>query len=156
MSVQQPPVKKRGPMPPAYLLAAIVAMLALHLTLPGMNVVPFPWNFLGIVPFVIGLALNLTADLAFKKHGTTVKLFEESSALVTGGVFRVSRNPMYLGFVLVLLGIGVFMGSLVPLGVVPVFAVVMQCVFITAEEKMLEETFGERWLAYRSKVRRWM
>ena len=106
-------------MPPTYLLASIVAMVALHFLLPGMKLISFPWRLLGIVPFVVGVALNLLADGAFKRRRTTVKPFEESSALVTEGVFRITRNPMYLGFVLILLGIALGLGSLVPFAVTP-------------------------------------
>lgn len=76
--------------------------------------------------------------------------------MVTTGVFRITRNPMYLGFVLILLGIGSFMGSLTSFAVIPVLAVLMDVVFIKVEERMLEEKFGERWLTYRSEVRRWV
>jgi protein-S-isoprenylcysteine O-methyltransferase Ste14 len=149
-------MKKKGPLPPLYLLASIVAMVALHLLLPGMKLLSFPWSLLGVVPFVIGVILNLVADRAFKKYQTTVKPFEESSALVTDGVFRMTRHPMYLGFLLILLGLGLFMGSLIPFVAIPIFAVLMDLVFIRTEEKMLEEKFGQLWLRYRSEVRRWM
>jgi len=63
---------------------------------------------------------------------------------------------MYLGFMLILAGIAVFMGSLTPYAVVVVFAVLMEVVFIRVEERMLEQKFGEAWLAYKAKVRRWI
>ncbi|MCZ6678990.1 MAG: isoprenylcysteine carboxylmethyltransferase family protein [Candidatus Poribacteria bacterium] len=100
--------------------------------------------------------LTLTAVRAFKQHQTTVKPFEESSALVTNGVFGITRNPMYLGLVLILFGLGVFTGTFIPFVVIPIFAVLMNVMFIKVEERMLEEKFGEAWLRYRSKVRRWI
>ena len=63
---------------------------------------------------------------------------------------------MYLGFVLILLGIAMLMGSLTPYIAVLVFAVFMDMVFINYEEKKLEEMFGEVWLKYRKKTRRWI
>ncbi|MBW1910265.1 MAG: isoprenylcysteine carboxylmethyltransferase family protein [Deltaproteobacteria bacterium] len=105
---------------------------------------------------VIGIILNLVADGVFKKLGTTVKPFEESTALITTGVFRISRHPMYVGMVLILIGIAVLMGSLTPYAVIPVFAVLMEVVFIRVEERMLEEKFSEAWLVYKEKVRRWI
>jgi len=114
------------------------------------------WNLLGVVPLVIGIILNLVADGVFKKLGTTVKPFEESTALITTGVFRISRHPMYVGMVLILIGIAVLMGSLTPYAVIPVFAVLMEVVFIRVEERMLEEKFSEAWLVYKEKVRRWI
>lgn len=96
------------------------------------------------------------ADAAFKREQTTVKPFERSTALVVTGVFRISRHPMYLGMVLILLGIAILMGTLSLLIVVVVFGILMELVFVTAEERMLQERFGTAWLAYKKKVRKWI
>ncbi len=149
-------MRSKKALPPTYLYASIVVMVALHLLYPGAHIIPTPWNFLGSVPFVLGLVINVLADRAFKKHGTTVKPFAESTHLVTTGMFRFSRNPMYLGFVLVLIGIAVLMGSLTPYAVIAVFAILMDVTFIRVEERMLEKAFGESWLQYKRKVRRWI
>lgn len=133
-----------------------MAQVILHFLLPGCRVVPFPWNLLGAAPLALGLAVEVIADRAFKTHNTTVKPFDTSSVLVTDGVFAISRNPMYLGFVLVLLGVAVLMGSWTPYVVVVVFAVLMDVLFIRVEERMLEKTFGEAWREHKTKVRRWV
>jgi protein-S-isoprenylcysteine O-methyltransferase Ste14 len=143
-------------LPPTYLWIAIAVMLALHFLLPLTKIIAWPWNLLGIIPLAGGIALNLIADNVFRTARTTVKPFQESTALVTSGVFRISRHPMYLGFVLVLIGLAVILGSLTPFIVVPVFAVLMDQVFIQIEESMLEEKFGQVWLEYKAKVRRWI
>jgi protein-S-isoprenylcysteine O-methyltransferase Ste14 len=131
-------------------------MTALHFLFPVKNVVVFPLNFLGAIPLSIGIVFNLIADSALKKHKTTVKPFEKSTVLITDGIFRISRHPMYLGFVLILTGIAIFMGSLTPYLVIVAFAVLMDAVFIRTEETMLEETFDEAWLDYKRRVRRWI
>jgi len=131
-------------------------MVAFHFLLPVAKVIAIPWNFLGAIPLILGLVMNLIADRAFKKHETTVKPFEETTTLITSGVFQNSRNPMYFGFVLILIGIAVLMGSLTPYAVIVVFAILMDIVFIRVEERMLEEKFGEDWLGYKKKVRRWI
>ena len=105
---------------------------------------------------MLGVILNLVADAAFKKHGTTIKPFEESTALITGGVFRISRHPMYLGMLLILLGIATLMGSLTPFVVVVAFGISMELVFVRFEESMLEKKFGRIWLEYKRQVRRWI
>lgn len=150
------PETAKGMLPPAYLLLSIAAMIALHFLLPIRHVVSFPWKLLGIPPFLIGGFLNLAADRAFKNLQTTVKPFEESAHLVTTGVYAVSRNPMYLGFVLILLGIALLMGSLTPCAVVLLFAPLMDVIFIRVEEKMMAEKFKQAWLTYRKKTRRWI
>lgn len=143
-------------LPPTYLWVAIAIMLALHFLFPLTRIIPWPWNLLGIVPLACGLAFNLIADNAFRTARTTVKPLEESNVLVTSGVFRISRHPMYLGFVLSLIGIAVLLGSLVSFFVVPVLAVLMDRVFIQVEERVLEAEFDQAWLDYQAKVRRWI
>jgi len=146
----------KGVQPPAYLLFAIVAMAILRILLPLRRVLASPWRFAGIVPLFLGLTLNLAADRLLKQHQTTVKPFEKPTSLVTTGVYQVSRNPMYLGFVLILLGIAVLMGSLSPFLIVLPFAVLIEVVFIRTEERMMNVTFGENWLVYKARVRRWI
>jgi protein-S-isoprenylcysteine O-methyltransferase Ste14 len=143
-------------LPPTCLYLAIIVILLLHFFFPIANVIPTPWNYLGAIPFVLGVTLNFIADHSFKKYGTTVKPFEESSVLITTGVYQVSRNPMYLGFVLMLIGIVIFQVSLAPYVVVVVFAVLMDIGFIGSEERMLEKKFCTAWLDYKRKVRRWI
>lgn len=67
-----------------------------------------------------------------------------------------SRNPMYLGFVLILVGLSIFMGSLTPYVVIPIIAILMHIVFVRAEERTLQDTFGENWLKYKKSTRRWI
>jgi protein-S-isoprenylcysteine O-methyltransferase Ste14 len=143
-------------LPPTYLLVALVLILVLHFTLPVFKIVPMPWNLLGIVPLALGIALNLVADKAFHQAQTTVKPFEESTALVTTGVFRLTRNPMYLGYLLILLGVALIVGSATPYVVIAVFALLMDRTFIRVEEQMLEKQFGQVWLEYANRVRRWL
>jgi protein-S-isoprenylcysteine O-methyltransferase Ste14 len=143
-------------LPPMYLYGAIVLIFLMHFLFPIAMVIPAPWHFLGILPFALGSALNLLADHGFKISGTTVKPFETSTALLTGGVYKISRHPMYLGFILILLGIALFLRSLSPYIVVGVFAILMELVFIRVEEAMLEDTFGEAWTVYKRGVRRWI
>ncbi len=79
-------------MPPVYLLFAMVIMVVLHSLLPGMKVLALPWSLLGIVPLALGCVVNLVVDSSFKKHETTVKPLEESTALITTGIFRFSLH----------------------------------------------------------------
>jgi protein-S-isoprenylcysteine O-methyltransferase Ste14 len=131
-------------------------MVAFHLVIPGNRIIPAPWNLLGLVPAVGGIIINVVADRAFRIAQTTVKPFKESKALITTGAYRISRHPMYLGFALVLFGVAALLRSLTPFFVIPVFVILMERVFISIEEKMLREQFGQDWLEYKSKVRRWI
>ena len=146
-----------GPaLPPLYLFTSLAAMVLLHFFIPVYEVTPYPLNIIGLIPLALGIILNLAADKALKKHGTTVKPYEESTRLITTGVYQYSRNPMYLGMVLILIGVALLMGSLTPYIIVPGFIVAIEQVFIRAEESMLHEEFGHDWTAYRENVRRWL
>lgn len=149
-------MKTKRVLPPVYFFISIVAMALLNFFGPVYGFARYPWNLLGLVPLGIGIALNLIADAAFKKEQTTVKPFEISTALITTGVFGISRNPMYLGMVLILIGIAILMGSLPPLIVIVFFTALMELVFVKTEEKMLEQHFGLTWTEYQSKVRKWI
>ncbi|MCF7809561.1 isoprenylcysteine carboxylmethyltransferase family protein [bacterium] len=131
-------------------------MVGLNFLLPIKKLAPFPWNFIGILPLAFGILLNLIADKAFTKNKTTVKPFEESTALITDGAFRISRNPMYLGMTFILLGLALLLGRLSPLLIIPFYVLLMDLIFIKAEEKMLEKSFRDNWMNYKRKVRRWI
>jgi protein-S-isoprenylcysteine O-methyltransferase Ste14 len=149
-------MKAKKIMPPTYLLISIVAMIALHFLFPAIRIIPALWNLLGFIPLALGVILNLVADKAFQRANTTVKPFEESSVLITSGAFRISRNPMYLGFLLILIGIAVLVGSVTPYVVVLAFAILIDRMFVTVEDQMLAEKFGVEWEEYKRNTRRWL
>jgi protein-S-isoprenylcysteine O-methyltransferase Ste14 len=143
-------------LPPTYLLIAILVMIVLHFAVALRQIVPLPWDLVGLIPLLLGIVINLLADKALHIADTTVKPFQESTTLVVNGVYDVSRHPMYLGFVLVLVGVAILLGSLSPWLVVPIFVVLMEVVFIQIEERMLANKFGPAWEDYKRKVRRWI
>jgi len=143
-------------LPPTILLITILVMLCVHFLSASIKIIPSPWNLLGSIFVFPGIVLNLLGDRLFQQAGTTVKPGEESSFLVTTGVFRFSRNPMYLGFALILTGAAVLCGTFAPFLVIPVFIILVEKHFIISEETMLERTFGWAYLEYKEKVRRWL
>ena len=148
-------MKAKSIFPTHYLLIAILLMIALHFLYPMARIIPIPWIVFGLIPLAIGIAINLIADKAFHQANTTVKPFEESASLITEGVFRYTRNPMYLGFVLILIGIALMFGSLSPWIIIPIYAIMMDFIFIRVEEDMLDAKFGPAWFDYKARVRRW-
>jgi protein-S-isoprenylcysteine O-methyltransferase Ste14 len=123
-------------LPPTYFIASICLMLGLHLLFPIAAVLLLPWRLGGLMAIAVGIWLNLAADRAFKIHDTTVKPFERSRVLLTEGVFRFTRNPMYLGMVLILFGIAMLLGTFSPFVVCTGFAVLLHFRFIFAEERI--------------------
>jgi protein-S-isoprenylcysteine O-methyltransferase Ste14 len=147
---------KTSLLPPSYLLIFLLFAIGLHFVLPIAHIVPFPYNLVGLLLIAIGIWLNLWADGLFKTNETTVKPFEKSSALILDGPFRFTRHPMYLGMVIGLLGLAILLRSLVTFFVTIAFAITMTVVFIHPEEKAMKEAFGNEYLDYKARVRRWV
>ena len=146
----------KRPLPSTYFVASLVLMAPLAFAWRLAPLCVWPWRALGVILIAAGVWLNLAADRALKERGTTVKPFERSSARVTDGVFRFSRSPMYLGMVLILIGVALLLGALSPFLVAAGFAAIVETRFIPAEERMLAETFGEAWASYRDRTGRWI
>jgi protein-S-isoprenylcysteine O-methyltransferase Ste14 len=131
-------------------------MVALRLLLPLVRLIHPPYIYLGILPLLVGVLVNIWCSSMFEREKTTVKPFQEPSRLIVAGPYRFSRHPMYLGMVLALAGLAILLGTLLAMLVAPVFAWLMESRFIGAEEKSMEETFGDAYLEYKARVRRWI
>ena len=134
----------------------MIVMGALHAFVPIMVLVAAPYRYGGIALIVLGFAVTAPAAQAFRRLDTPLKPFEESTVVVTTGMFRFTRNPMYLGMVVGLLGIAILLGSLAAFLPVPLFVAIIHFRFIVHEERFMEELFGAEYLAYKRKVRRWI
>ncbi len=110
---------KRGPLPPVFFLLALLLQWGLHVFLPIARLVPEAWAVSGVIPITVGLGVVVFADRQFKKVNTAINPFDRPSVLVTGGVFRASRNPMYLAMIVVLIGGALAWGTLTPFVVPP-------------------------------------
>ena len=151
-----PTAPRKRLLPPVYFLAAVVVMVLLHLLIPVMHIIPGPWSLTGIALIILGIIPPLTGAVSFKNYGTTIKPFEISSALVTTGMHRYSRNPMYLGMVIILTDLAIALGTITPWIVIPLFVVVLTRRIIVIEEHMLSQRFGQAYTDYCKRVRRWV
>jgi protein-S-isoprenylcysteine O-methyltransferase Ste14 len=144
--------------PPIVMLLAAILMWGLDRWMPlGHWIVP-PWKQLGALAGAVGVAVAVAAFARFRQAGTTVNPMDPSKAshLVTDSVFCVSRNPMYLGLLLLLIGWAVWLGSASPWLIPPLFVIAITVVQIIPEEKALAQLFGEQYLSYRRSVARWI
>jgi protein-S-isoprenylcysteine O-methyltransferase Ste14 len=142
--------------PPTIAVLSLVAMMALHVVVPIATVVQPPFSYGGALLVATGAAMIVWSRRAFQAAGTPIKPFSGSTALIRHGLYRWSRNPMYVGVVLLLTGVAILLGSLAPLLVVVAFFALLQVGFVRREERLLEETFGDAYRAYRRSVRRWL
>jgi protein-S-isoprenylcysteine O-methyltransferase Ste14 len=148
--------QKRRILPPIWFLLALVLAAALHYVVPIARLFSPPWSYAGAVLVVVGIVMGAAGSSAFRRVGTPVVPFETSTVLVTDGLYRFTRNPMYLGLVLSLVGVAILLGSLSAWLPVPIFVWILQTQFINGEERFLEEIFGARYLEYKKRVRRWL
>jgi len=115
-----------------------------------------PWTYSGIAVMLGGLVLASAARRMFLEVDTSVQLQGESHSLVTGGPFRFSRNPMYLGMLLWMVGLAILLGSLSAFFLPLVLFLVMNFVMIPMEEERMMEVCGDAYLDYKARVRRWL
>ncbi|WP_286222494.1 methyltransferase family protein [Marinobacter apostichopi] len=145
--------------PPVVVVAiAVGCMWAVSVISPKINfAIPrVAWFSAGIA--VVGVCIAILGVLQFRVAETTVdpRVPEQSTNLVVSGVYRHSRNPMYLGFFLTLCAWGLYLGSVISLLFLPVFIVYMNRFQIVPEERFMHDQFGEVYDKYRSEVRRWI
>jgi len=131
-------------------------MYVLDRYFPVQKIITSPFHYLGAFFGLCGLALGASGVISFKKAGTAIKPFESSTVLVKGGLYRYTRNPMYLGMVMLLIGVASYLGSLTPYLIIPAFFLIIQQCFIKHEEPFLENIFGQEYLDYKNDVRRWL
>jgi protein-S-isoprenylcysteine O-methyltransferase Ste14 len=142
--------------PPVWLLLGLLASLALSHWLPLLQLWQPSRGRLGLVPLIAGLILAVGGVGAFRRARTPVIPFAPSRVLVTTGVYRFTRNPMYLGLTLILAGSACLLGSLGAFLPLPPFVWILHRVYIDAEERFLEDLFGGEYVRYKSLVRRWI
>ena len=142
--------------PPVYFLAAVIAMVVLNSFAPIGYWLNFPWRFIGLMPLVLGFMLSLGSGNLFRRSGTPPRPGVRATVLVTKGAFRRTRNPMYLGLVVMLVGIATLLGSFSPVIVILFVVWILHSKFILREEKWMENWFGESYLEYKSKTPRWL
>lgn len=142
-------------LPPFWFLLAVLAQFALAWK-AGATETPIILILLGSALLLGGIALVLAAAQRFRKWRTPILPFQQPTHCITDGVFRHSRNPLYLGEVLMLLGLAALLGTGWALLPVPVFVAAIQVIFILPEERILREIFGARFEWYCQRTRRWV
>ena len=143
-------------LPPQLFYFALFVILVTDSFFPLVEFILYPFNLVGILIFAIGVLIAAQGKAQFKRIGTNILPFNEPDVLVTDGLFIYSRNPMYLGFVLALLGIAIFAGSISALLIAGFFAIIVDRWYINFEEKMLMNKFAEEYTMYKSNTRRWI
>ena len=144
--------------PPVVALAVALLMWLVARVTPELAVNIPARGVIAAVIFAVGLAVAISAVVRFGRARTTVNPLapETASSLVTSGIYRFTRNPMYLGLLFALLAWSVVLANPLVLIFLPVFVLYMNRFQIGPEEAALTGRFGEEFVAYTSRVRRWI
>jgi protein-S-isoprenylcysteine O-methyltransferase Ste14 len=129
---------------------------SLSFLFPATLTLGFVEKGIGWLIFISGISLLAVAASLFRSKGTTVNPTKEPDKLVTEGIYRRTRNPMYLGMLLILTGLPFVVGSLIGLIFPVIFFFYMDRVVIPKEEAMVENVFGALYQKYKSQTRRWI
>jgi protein-S-isoprenylcysteine O-methyltransferase Ste14 len=153
----QPDVPKLGfARPPLVYLAAIALGKLIQFAIPLPLLPPILALPVGIPFVLIAIGLFLYSTAKFRAAGTPVPARKPTTAIVRTGPYRFTRNPIYLAFSLLQLGIAIWANSLWLLGTLAVAMALMHIIVIPREEQYLERRFGNEYLDYKASVRRWI
>ena len=159
MPAELPPEEDRPGVPiapPLLFVIPILTSLVIEWSVPTSFVHgAFRW-IIGALFFLAGIALNVGGFITQKRAGTDPIPFNPSTRIVSHGLYRFTRNPMYIGFALWTFALAILIDSAWMLLAVPIGLVLIDRIVITREECYLERKFGEEYLSYKRGVRRWI
>ena len=149
-------VVMRKIMPPTYFLILLLISIGLNFLVPIYHLIKFPYSLFGILLILIGIVLDLWSESLFKKRKINIHPTEIPTFLEKSGPFKISRNPMYLGGFVGLLGVSLILGSVIAFISPILFATIINILFIPIEEKNLEKAIGKEYEDYKRQARRWI
>ena len=144
--------------PPLIFGSVLLLMLGLDFAIggPDFGLPTNPQMTAGLILALAGFAIIVTAAIQFRRAKTNIEPWKPTTEIVTGGVYAISRNPIYLGMAIGYLGLSLLTDRLLTLAGLPIALIVMHYGVILREEHYLEIKFGERYRAYKQRVRRWI
>jgi protein-S-isoprenylcysteine O-methyltransferase Ste14 len=149
--------KVRFPPPLVYAAGLALGIAAGRLwNLPGLGFGPYARYPLGGMLVVAGVIVSAAGVGLFIRNGTAIIPHKPAAVLVTSGIYRWTRNPMYVGMALTYAGVAVLLNSLPALVLLPVVLALIQYRVIAKEEAYLERAFGAEYGSYKKQVRRWI
>ncbi|MEM8982467.1 MAG: isoprenylcysteine carboxylmethyltransferase family protein [Pseudomonadota bacterium] len=150
-------LEKRIP-PPVAAMIGVALLIGAKTLWPSLSVRSLTQTIAGGLLIITGVAIDVAAIVAFRRARTTINPLrpEASSALVTDGPFQRSRNPMYVGLMVIVAGSAVAVGSFLGPVIVVVVALYLTRFQIQPEERVMRELFGEPFAQYCEQVPRWL
>ncbi len=148
-------MKKELINPMFFVFISALLIIVFYFTLPEYDLIPYPYNLIGILIALFGFSIMGKTRKLFSKHKTPI-MIKESSVLMKEGTFSWTRNPMYFGMFVLLCGFGMCFRNLFSIITPFLFILIVAMIYVPREEKILHDVFGEEYEEYRKKVRRWI
>src|SRR3989338_10985723 len=142
-------------LPPHVAISSLIFVIVLYYLFPT-PLISKPYNYFGIIFFIVGLSILFWSFGSFKEKDTPILPGQKPTALVIEGPYKFTRNPMYLGVTTALLGIAIYLGDILAFLAPAIFFAFVSIRFIPREEKLMEKLFGKKYLDYKKRVRRWI
>lgn len=143
-------------LPPLIFIAFLALGVLVHKLFP-LHFIQGPLrNIVGVIFLAYAVLVASLAIWQMRKAGTNIDVRKPSTKIVSDGIYRYNRNPMYLSMVLLLISISVLISNIWILLLIPVFIIVIQKGVIEREERYLEGKFGTEYTSYKKSTRRWI
>ena len=142
-------------LPPVAWLGLAVLGYVVQWLIPGPRLLTEPFQNIGPSIFMLGLGLILLAGYKFATRRTNIHAFRDPEKLITDGIFAYTRNPIYLGLTIMLIGLAVYWNAVSALLAPAAFFAIANFYYAPQEEAAAERVFGVDYVAYRHRVRRW-
>ena len=157
MQIEEDNAKVKFP-PPLIFLGGLLAGLLIGwlFDIPSLDLDERTKVAVAILLPVLGFGIGVAGMSVFRRRGTNVEPWRASTAIVADGVFRWTRNPMYIGMTLIYCGLAIAFESLAALLVLPLVLIIIRTYVIAREERYLEGKFGDEYRRYKKRVRRWI
>lgn len=144
-------------LPPVLFVIFLLGMPVVCWALGSLHTLPYPYNLSGAVLLLAGLGISAYHKQLFRREGANFMTFDEPTKFVTTGLFRYSRHPMYLGFVIALLGAALlYQAALSSLLLVTLFCFITDRWYIRFEESQMLNKYGDAYQAYCHQTPRWL
>lgn len=149
-------MKKYFKINPPFVYKMFIGLMLLVWIFPSGRIIQYPLNLTGLPLLVIGICIAIKAKKLFQKTGTPISPEASPVILHKEGIYKYSRNPMYLGIVIGLAGIAILTTQIINLIFPLVYLIIMYKLFIRKEEVNLSDKFGDDFLVYKKTTRRWI
>ena len=142
--------------PPHIALSALILAFILDYLFPQYRFISGAYRYIGVLILALGLSMTFTSFYLFKKNKTPIMPGQKPTFVVMAGPYTFTRNPMYLGVMTALTGAAVYIGNLLAFVSPIIFFMATNFFYVPREEKLMESIFGNKYLNYKKKVRRWI